>query len=101
MANILDNSSLCHIYGTCLSNSTLESAHTQSVDFLSPKAQTLFGYDQGVFSGVVISQDYLNTLDLHGPENTNTLAIITSIYDIGCFFGALVAFTMGETIGRK
>jgi MFS family permease len=49
----------------------------------------------------VISQNYLDTLDLHGPENTNILAIITSIYDIGCFFGALVAFTLGEKIGRK
>lgn len=61
----------------------------------------LFGYDQGVFSGVVISQDYLDTLDLNGPSKTNLLAIITSIYDIGCFFGAVVAFTIGERLGRK
>jgi MFS family permease len=55
----------------------------------------------GVFSGVVISQDYLDTLDLNGPSKTNTLAIITSIYDIGCFLGAIVAFTIGERYGRK
>jgi MFS family permease len=49
----------------------------------------------------VISQDYLDTLRLHGPGKTNVLAIIMSIYDIGCLFGALIAFTLGERMGRK
>ncbi|KAL7628046.1 hypothetical protein AAE478_002242 [Parahypoxylon ruwenzoriense] len=62
---------------------------------------TLFGYDQGVFSGVVISQDYLDVHQLNGTENTNTLSIITSIYTIGCFFGAITAFYIGERYGRK
>ncbi|KAI0850541.1 putative MFS sugar transporter [Daldinia vernicosa] len=62
---------------------------------------TLFGYDQGVFSGVVISKDYLDVHDLHGPEKTSVLSIITSIYTIGCFLGAVTAFYIGETIGRK
>ncbi|KAI1651479.1 putative MFS sugar transporter [Daldinia loculata] len=62
---------------------------------------TLFGYDQGVFSGVVISKDYLDVHNLHGPENTSILSIITSIYTIGCFLGAITAFYIGETIGRK
>ncbi|KAI1383101.1 general substrate transporter [Hypoxylon trugodes] len=62
---------------------------------------TLFGYDQGVFSGVVISEDYLDVHKLNGPENTSILSIITSIYTIGCFFGAITAFYIGENIGRK
>ncbi|KAI0838875.1 general substrate transporter [Hypoxylon sp. FL0890] len=62
---------------------------------------TLFGYDQGVFSGVVISKDYLDTHNLNGPENTSVLSIITSIYTIGCFLGAITAFYIGEIIGRK
>ncbi|KAI1214157.1 general substrate transporter [Annulohypoxylon truncatum] len=62
---------------------------------------TLFGYDQGIFSGVVISQNYLDVHNLNGPENTSTLSIITAIYTIGCFFGAITAFYIGETIGRK
>jgi len=49
----------------------------------------------------VISQDYLDVLDLNGPSKTNLLSIVTSIYDIGCFFGAIVAFTIGERLGRK
>ncbi|KAI1470938.1 putative MFS sugar transporter [Daldinia caldariorum] len=62
---------------------------------------TLFGYDQGVFSGVIISKDYLDVHNLNGPENTSLLSIIISIYTIGCFLGALISFYMGEAIGRK
>ncbi|ETS79393.1 hypothetical protein PFICI_09246 [Pestalotiopsis fici W106-1] len=61
----------------------------------------LFGYDQGVFSGVVITQDYLDVHDLNGSEKTNLLSIVTSIYAVGCFLGAVVAFTIGERFGRK
>ncbi|KAI4200267.1 MAG: hypothetical protein LQ350_004015 [Teloschistes chrysophthalmus] len=62
---------------------------------------TLFGYDQGVFGGVVVTQDYLDTLDLDGPEHTSLLGTVTAIYDIGCFFGAVAAFSLGEMLGRK
>ncbi|KAJ5511477.1 hypothetical protein N7453_003580 [Penicillium expansum] len=62
---------------------------------------TLFGYDQGVFSGVVITQDFLEIHDLVGPTKTTALSTVTAIYDIGCFFGALVAFTIGGRLGRK
>lgn len=86
---------------------------------------TLFGYDQGVFGklpvpstrgigfrwntaesscrigGVVVTQDYLDTLDLNGPERTSLLGTVTAIYDIGCFFGAVAAFSLGERLGRK
>ncbi|KAK0621813.1 hexose carrier protein [Bombardia bombarda] len=71
------------------------------ITFMCATDMTLFGYDQGVFSGVVISEDYLTTHGLHGPEKTNLLSIITAIYDIGCFLGAIVAFTVGEQLGRK
>ncbi|KAI0907135.1 sugar transporter [Ustulina deusta] len=62
---------------------------------------SLFGYDQGVFSGVVITQNYLDVHDLNGPEKTSTLSIVTSIYTIGCFLGALLAFSVGEKLGRR
>ncbi|KAJ5861862.1 uncharacterized protein N7529_009172 [Penicillium soppii] len=62
---------------------------------------SLFGYDQGVFSGVVITQDFLEVHDLVGPSKTKDLSTVTAIYDIGCFFGAIVAFTIGERLGRK
>ncbi|KAF6522651.1 hypothetical protein HZS61_014179 [Fusarium oxysporum f. sp. conglutinans] len=62
---------------------------------------TLFGYDQGVFSGVVVTQDFLKLHNLVGPTKTNVLATVTAIYDIGCFVGAVIAFTIGERLGRK
>ncbi|KAJ5627240.1 hypothetical protein N7528_004667, partial [Penicillium herquei] len=62
---------------------------------------TLFGYDQGVFSGVVVTQDYLDVFNLGGSNKTKLKSTVTAIYDVGCFFGAIIAFTLGERIGRK
>jgi hypothetical protein len=55
----------------------------------------LFGYDQGVFSGVVISEDYLTVHNLLGDEKTSLLSIITSIYAIGCFLGGMFGLARG------
>ncbi|KAL7660585.1 hypothetical protein ACMYSQ_000039 [Aspergillus niger] len=62
---------------------------------------TLFGYDQGVFSGVVVTQNFLEVHDLVGPSKTSTLSTVTAIYDVGCFLGALCAFAISEQLGRK
>ncbi|KAK6002235.1 hypothetical protein QM012_001873 [Aureobasidium pullulans] len=60
---------------------------------------TLFGYDQGVFGGVVVTEDYINLLNL--ANNSSLLSTITAIYDIGCFFGAIAAVMIGDPLGRK
>ena len=60
---------------------------------------TLFGYDQGVFGGVVVTDDYLNIMGLR--NNSSLLGTVTAIYDIGCFFGAVLAFVIGDPLGRK
>jgi len=76
--------------------------YVQSAMIYPRQMLTMAGsYDQGVFSGVVITKDYLDVLGLNGPSKTNLLSIITAIYDIGCFFGAIIAFTVGERLGRK
>jgi len=62
---------------------------------------TLFGYDQAVFSGVVIADDFLESHGLAGPNNTEMIATVSAIYAVGCFIGALVAFTLGDYLGRK
>ncbi|KAF4547697.1 Sugar (and other) transporter-like protein 9 [Elsinoe fawcettii] len=61
----------------------------------------LFGYDQAVFSGVLVTQNFLETHDLVGPSRTNVLSTVAAIYNIGCLVGAIVAFTIGERLGRK
>lgn len=65
-----------------------------SVDML------MFGYDQAVFSGVIITENFLELHDLVGPSKTQLLSTVTAIYDIGCFVGAIIAFTIGERLGR-
>ncbi|KAJ5081528.1 general substrate transporter [Penicillium alfredii] len=62
---------------------------------------TLYGYDQGVFSGVVISQDFLQLHDLQGPSKTTLLGTVTAIYDVGCCIGSLFAYWLGEQMGRR
>ncbi|PYI10934.1 hexose carrier protein [Aspergillus sclerotiicarbonarius CBS 121057] len=62
---------------------------------------TLFGYDQGLFSGIVVTQNFLEVHDLVGPSKTTTLSTVTAIYDVGCFLGAIGAFALAERLGRK
>ncbi|KAF9560584.1 general substrate transporter [Agrocybe pediades] len=61
-------------------------------------AMTLFGYDQGVFGGIIVTQDFLHTM---GDPNPNLQGTIVSLYDIGCFVGALSTLGFGEKLGRK
>ncbi|USP77670.1 hypothetical protein yc1106_04944 [Curvularia clavata] len=65
---------------------------TSGLDFL------LFGYDQGLFGGVLGGQRFKDVL---GNPNPTMTGLVTAIYDIGCALGAIVAFVYGEKIGRK
>jgi MFS family permease len=58
----------------------------------------LFGYDQGVMSGVVISQQWLQQM---GNPSTVMIGTITALYDVGAVFGALAAAVTAEGFGRK
>jgi MFS family permease len=61
-------------------------------------AFVLFGYDQGVFSGIVGNADFLHTFDHPGPALEG---IIVSIYNLGCFTGCVLTFVFAEQTGRK
>jgi MFS family permease len=58
----------------------------------------LFGYDQGVMSGVVISEYWLAEM---GNPSTLMTGTITALYDVGAVFGAIVAALTVERMGRK
>lgn len=60
---------------------------------------TLFGYDQGVFGGVIVTQDFLDSNGLDGK--TSLQGTVVAIYDIGCFFGAIGSYFLGDYLGRK
>ena len=57
-----------------------------------------FGYDQGVFSGIVTNPDWLKTF--HHPSS-GLEGIIVSIYNLGAFSGCILTFIWGEKCGRR
>lgn len=59
---------------------------------------TLFGFDQGLFGGILAGERFQ---DMLGHPNPTMAGLVTAIYDIGCALGAMVAFVFGEQLGRK
>jgi MFS family permease len=49
--------------------------------------------------GVIVTQDFVDSLKLSG--NTSMIGTVTALYDIGCFFGAIIAVMVGDLLGRK
>ncbi|KAI1177634.1 putative sugar transporter [Nemania sp. FL0916] len=58
-----------------------------------------FGYCQGVFAGVLVSPDFLRLFPL--IENGNISGAVTSSFFLGAFIGAILAFILGDKLGRK
>ncbi|EME40962.1 hypothetical protein DOTSEDRAFT_91026 [Dothistroma septosporum NZE10] len=58
----------------------------------------LFGYDQGVFSGIVGNTDFRQTF---GEPGSSLEGIIVSIYNLGAFSGCVINFFIGERLGRR
>ncbi|KAK6073289.1 hypothetical protein SCUP515_06901 [Seiridium cupressi] len=61
-----------------------------------------FGYCQGVFAGVLVSKDF----EAMFPQmsDANISGIVTSCFlhlQLGAFFGAILAFVLGDKLGRK
>ncbi|KMQ48822.1 Sugar/inositol transporter [Trichophyton rubrum] len=56
-----------------------------------------YGYDQGVFGNVLIGEDFLQTM---GYPSTNLQGTMTSVYNIGCFVGAMSTVWTGDYFGR-
>ncbi|KAF2256706.1 sugar transporter STL1 [Trematosphaeria pertusa] len=56
-----------------------------------------YGYDQGVFGNVIINENFLDTF---GHPSANMQGVMTSIYNIGCFIGAMSTIWTGDILGR-
>lgn len=71
--------------------------------FRYPNAEfpTWLSSPEGVFSGVVISQDFLQLLDLAGRNRTALLGTVAALYDVGCCIGSITAYWLGERLGRR
>lgn len=61
-------------------------------------AFVLFGYDQGVLSGLVSTPEFLDTFS---NPSAGLLGTIVAIYDIGCVVGSLATIVIGDVLGRR
>ncbi|KAM5343601.1 hypothetical protein ACJ41O_012138 [Fusarium nematophilum] len=61
-------------------------------------AFVLYGYDQGVFGGILENPDWLRQFG--NPGDTLT-GFITSSYNLGCLLGCFANFFIGERLGRR
>ena len=60
----------------------------------------LFGYDQGVMSGIITAPPF-NNLFTATKDNSTMQGFVTAIYEIGCLFGAIFILSFGDWIGRR
>ncbi|KAF3927941.1 hypothetical protein ABW20_dc0108418 [Dactylellina cionopaga] len=60
----------------------------------------LFGYDQGVMSGLITHPDFNDTFPATRDDSTMQ-GLVTSLYEIGCLVGAIFILFFGDVIGRK
>ncbi|WWC92472.1 uncharacterized protein L201_007430 [Kwoniella dendrophila CBS 6074] len=68
---------------------------------------SLFGYDQGLMSGIIASRQFNTEFPATKQRDVNDVhagtvqGSVTSCYEVGCFFGALIAFFIGDKMGRR
>ncbi|KAI1613781.1 putative sugar transporter [Exophiala viscosa] len=58
----------------------------------------LFGYDNGVFSGLTTDARFLEVM---GNPNPTLLGFIVAVYELGCLVGAIASAIWGEDMGRR
>ncbi|RYO52052.1 Sugar transporter [Alternaria arborescens] len=71
-----------------------------TVSIIATTGFLLFGYDQGVMSGIISADPFMN----YFPEtlhNSTWQGFVTAIYEIGCLFGAIAMLIFGDALGRR
>lgn len=58
----------------------------------------LFGFDQGVFGGLLSNRPFLETFN--HPSSTIQGQIVAT-YDIGCIIGTILSIFLGDKLGRR
>jgi MFS family permease len=57
----------------------------------------MYIYYKGVFGNVIIGKNFLETMD---HPSSNMQATMTSVYNLGCFAGAMSTIWTGDIFGR-
>ncbi|KAK3300647.1 general substrate transporter [Chaetomium fimeti] len=60
----------------------------------------LFGYDQGVMSGIITAPAF-NHMFKETDDNPTMQGLVTAIYEIGCLAGAMFILGVGDLLGRR
>lgn len=71
-----------------------------AVSIVATTGFLLFGYDQGVMSGIISADPFMH----YFPETYNDATwqgFVTAIYEIGCLLGAVLILCFGDAIGRR
>lgn len=71
-----------------------------AVSIVATNGFLLFGYDQGVMSGIISAKPF-NTAFPETRDNATYQGFVTAIYEIGCLFGAIFILALGDRIGRR
>jgi hypothetical protein len=53
---------------------------------------------EGVFGGIIVGQDFIEYFNHPSPAMQG---FVTSVYDLGCFVGAIITLFIGERLGRR
>ncbi|KAF2166975.1 hypothetical protein M409DRAFT_66475 [Zasmidium cellare ATCC 36951] len=63
----------------------------------------LFGYDQGIMSGIITEPIFLETFPQMEPMNKSGAiqALVVAIYEIGCLLGSFSIVWLGDILGRR
>ena len=69
------------------------------VVLFSSTAIALYGYDQGMMSLINTNYDYLKTMDIDG--DSPLVAVIVSMYYLGCAAGSILSSKLADKKGRK
>ncbi|KAI9753060.1 MAG: hypothetical protein M4579_005359 [Chaenotheca gracillima] len=63
----------------------------------------LFGYDQGVMSGIITEEQFVDLFPLmdQNYKSGAIQALVVAIYEIGCLLGSLFIICYGDKLGRR
>jgi MFS family permease len=70
------------------------------VSVIATNGFLLFGYDQGVMSGIISAPDF----NAYFPDTKNDSVyqgFVTAIYEVGCLLGAIFILAFGDRLGRR
>lgn len=71
-----------------------------AVSVIATTGFLLFGYDQGVMSGI-ISAGPFNAYFPQTNGDSTYQGFVTAIYEIGCLIGAIFILAYGDHLGRR